>query len=190
MLARSLSLWGLLALGASACLPNPQSVKERRENFDRGSLMGSLIFTSPPPGMLPCGAVFGDRIKLVGYKLDPVQPKRGDNVEVTWYWSAMKPVAEDYQVFMHGDATTGNARRIHGDHFPALGKYPTDVWREGEIVADPFSISISGDYGPERLGLFTGMYLGDYRVPLTDRGDAFADNENRVRPVEIVFPTQ
>ena len=96
MRAQRLSLGAVLALGLSACLPNPQSVKERRENFDRAPLMGTLIFTSPPPGMLPCGAVFGDRIKLVGYKLDPVQPKRGDNVEVqhpaSGLVSALEPV--------------------------------------------------------------------------------------------------
>lgn len=176
-----------LAVGAGACLPNPESVKERRANFDRKPLEGELILSAPPPGMKETGAVFGDRIKLVGYTLDPPQPKRGDTVEVRLYWSALKPIPEDYEVFVHGDAIGGNARRIHGDHYPAKGKYPTDVWREGEIVVDPFTISIPGSYGPDRLGINVGMYLGDYRVPLTDRGSAPSDNENRSRPIELVF---
>ena len=62
---------------ACACLPNPQSVAERRAEFPRASLMGSLVLTAPPPGMTEVGAVFGDRIKLVGYTLDPERPKRG-----------------------------------------------------------------------------------------------------------------
>jgi hypothetical protein len=179
---------GMVLVGA--CLPHPESVKERRANFDRESLMGKYILSSPPPGMREVGAVFGDRIKLVGYTMEPSSPRRGDKVRVTFYWSALKPIPEDYQVFVHGDATGGNARRVHGDHYPAEGKYPTDVWREGEIVADPFSMSISGDYGAERLGIYTGMYVGDYRVPLTDRGQAFSDSENRSRPIEIVFSGQ
>jgi hypothetical protein len=177
-----------LALGlGGACLPNPQSVAERRAEFPREGLMGALVFTAPPPGMVEVGAVFGERIKLVGYALDPEHPKRGDSVKVTFYWSALRPIAEDFQVFVHGDASGANARRIHGDHYPAKGDYPTDVWREGEIVADPFTIRISGDYAPERFGLYTGLYLGDYRLPLTDRGKAPADNENRSRAVEIVL---
>ena len=177
-----------LALGSAACLPNPQSVKERRESFDRGSLEGDYILSAPPAGMTEIGAVFGDRIKLVGYTLDPAQPKRGDTVDITLYWTALKPVPEDYQVFVHGDAINGgNARRIHGDHFPAKGKYPTDVWREGELVVDTFSMSIPSAYEPERLGVYTGMYLGDYRVPLTSRGASASDAENRSRAVEMVF---
>lgn len=176
----------LATLGA-ACLPNPQSVKERREKFDRSSLEGELILSAPPPNMTEVGAVFGDRIKLLGYTLEPATPKRGDTVEISLYWSALKPVPEDYQVFVHGDAINGNARRIHGDHFPAKGKYPTDVWREGEVVVDTFSMSVPGAYAPERLGVFTGMYLGDYRVPLTNRGNGISDAENRSRAVEMIF---
>ncbi len=192
MSARSFRAWRhaacALAVGfVGACLPNPQSVAERRAEFPRASLMGSLVLTAPPPGMVEVGAVFGDRIKLVGYTLDPEQPKRGDSVKVTFYWSALRPIAEDFQVFVHGDAAGANARRIHGDHYPAKGDYPTDVWREGEIVADPFTIRISGDYAPERFGLYTGLYMGDYRLPLSDRGKAPADNENRSRAVEIVL---
>lgn len=181
------ALIATVALVSAACLPNPQSVKERRETFDRDALKGEYILDAAPPNMTEVGAVFGDRIKLLGYTMVPATPKRGDTVEISLYWSALKPVPEDYQVFVHGDAINGNARRIHGDHFPAGGKYPTDVWREGEVVVDTFSMSVPGAYAPERLGVFTGMYLGDYRVPLTNRGSGVADAENRSRAVEMIF---
>jgi hypothetical protein len=175
----------VLGLG---CLPNPQSVKEHRENFDRSSLKGTLILDVQPAGMHEIGAVFTDRIKLLGYTTDPPQPKRGDDIKIKLYWTALRPVNEDYQVFVHGDALGGNARRIHADHFPADGKYPMDVWREGEIVVDPFTLPVPRDYGPEHLGVFTGLYLGDYRVPLSSAGNAPSDNENRSRAVELTFP--
>lgn len=174
-------------LWASACLPNPQSVKERRETFAREGLMGDLILKDRPAGFEEVGAIFGGRIELVGYTLDPAVPKPGDWVKVTFYWSANKPVDEDYQVFVHGDALEGNAGRIHGDHFPAKGKYPTDVWQEGELVADPFRIFIPPGYGPKRLGLNAGMYKGDYRVPLTSPGKKPSGNDNRSLAVELRF---
>ena len=183
---RALALVAAAALTAG-CLPNPQSVKERRMDFDRDGIRGDLLLESPPPGMREVGAVFGDRIKLMGFTLDPPKPKRGDTVEVRFYWTALKPINEDYKVFVHGDGIGGQARRIHGDHFPAKGKYPTDVWREGDVVVDPFTVRIDGDYGAPRLGIYTGLYLGNYRVPRTRDGNVYGDSENRARPVELVF---
>jgi hypothetical protein len=178
----------LFAILWSSCLPNPQSVKERRETFDRSGLLGSLILESPPPNLRPVGAVFGGRIKLLGYTLEPAQPRPGDRITVTYYWTALKTVDEDYEVFIHGDAITGKSSRIHGDHFPAEGDYPTDVWQVGEIVADPFKIWIPTGYGPKQLGLYSGLYKDKYRVPLTDKGSAYGSGDNRSRAVEIVFP--
>jgi len=182
------ALASILAVGLFVgCLPNPQSVKERREEFDRDDLQGDLLLNQPPNGMIDVGAVFGDRIKLLGYTLDPVQPKRGDNVEVRLYWTALTPISEDYQVFVHGDSIGGYARRLHGDHFPAKGKYPTDVWRENDVVVDPFDVNVPGDYGPKQLGINLGLYKGNYRVPLTSPGKGGSDNENRSRPITLTF---
>lgn len=178
----------VLAVALAGCLPNPQSVKERRDSFDRKGLMGTLILERLPSNATAVNAVFGERIELVGVSLDPPRPNRGDSVDVSLYWSAQKPVDEDYMVFVHGDAIDGQARRIHGDHFPAQGKYGTDVWQPGEIVVDTFSIAIESDYGPKQLGIFTGLYKGDYRVPLTNKGSGTSDNENRSRPVVISLP--
>lgn len=178
-----------LAIGLTlvGCLPNPQSVKERRETFDRSDLHGKLILDKAPADMTPVEAVFGERLQLMGYTLDPARPQPGDRVTVTFFWQALKTVAEDYKVFVHGDAIGGKASRLHGDHYPAEGEYPTDVWQVGEVVADPFSIWIPPGYGPRRLGLYTGLYKKKYRVPLTDRGKAHGTGDNRSRAVEIVF---
>ena len=180
-------LAAITAVALCACLPNPQSVKERREGFDRDSLRGKLILDQLPSDARKVGAVFGNRIELAAVRTDPPNPKRGDKVQVTFFWTAKKPVNEDYMVFVHGDAIGGNARRIHGDHWPAKGKYPTDVWRSGEYVVDTFQMDISADYGAPKLGVYTGLYKGNYRVPRTDKGAVYGDNENRTRPLEIAF---
>lgn len=174
-------------LVAAGCLPNPQSVKERRDSFDRDGLEGSVILERTPAGMIPVEAVFGRRIKLVGYEMDPKDPKPGNRVAVTFYWSAIKPIAEDYQVFIHGDALEGKASRIHGDHYPGGGDYPTDVWQVGEIIADRFKLWIPPGYGARRLGIHTGLYKKNYRVPLTNKGKKASASDNRSRPIEIVF---
>lgn len=180
-------LGAALALSLGACLPNPQSIKERRESFPRDKLRGELILDALPAGAERVDAVF-DRAKLLGYRLVPAEPKAGDRVSVTFYWTALKPMAEDYQVFVHGDAIGGQFRRLHGDHFPAKGKYPTDVWQPGEVVVDEFTLWIPPQFGPKRLGIYTGLYKGNYRVPLSDRGLKPAGSDNRSMAVEIAFP--
>lgn len=187
LVIRPLRLLGLCVFFLAGCLPNPQSVKERRDGFPRTDLRGAMILDAMPAEATTVGAVFGERIKLEGYRMVPSAPKKGDTVKITWYWSAQKPINEDYQIFVHGDAVTGTARRMHGDHFPAKGKYPTDVWMENEIIVDEFTMKISGDYGASKLAIYTGLYKGNYRVPLTGKGLVPKDNDNRTRAIEISF---
>lgn len=177
---------GALVAGVS-CLPNPQSVKERRQSFDRARLKGTLLLDALPGRARRVDAEFGGRAKLLGYEVEPAEPEPGDRVHIVFYWTAIGAMAEDYQVFVHGDAVNGNASRIHGDHYPADGKYPTDVWEEGDVIKDSFTIWIPTGYGPKTLGIYTGLYLDNYRVPLTSKGSAYADNENRSRAVELNF---
>lgn len=171
----------------TACLPEVQSVRERREGFRREALVGTVIVKETPPDLVPVGAVFGEQVKLLGYTLDPPKPRPGSRPLVTFYWSPLRSMAEEYQVFIHGDAVGEDAPRIHGDHFPAQGRYPTDVWQAGEIVKDQFSIFIPPGFGAKHLGLFTGLYKGNYRVPLTEQGSKARTSDNRSRAVDIFF---
>ncbi|MBK8013705.1 MAG: hypothetical protein IPK13_20445 [Deltaproteobacteria bacterium] len=207
---RGLGLWvgaTLLLLGLMAgCLPNPQSVAERRATFPREALRGelgllgrllhavglgekqaTLILGALPPHAVRVDGEFGRSIKLAGYEIDPAAPAPGDLVHVTLYWTPVREVEEDYQVFVHGDAIGGQATRLHGDHYPALGRYPTDVWQVGEIIVDPFSLWIPPGYGAPQLGLYMGLYKGDYRVPLTNSGLAPPGTENRLQAITISF---
>jgi hypothetical protein len=169
---------GALAL-LCACLPNPQSVRERRDSFDWERFRGTLVLDQVPDDARPVGAVFEKQFELVAVRTEPEEPKRGDRVRVTYYWRALEEVARDFRVFVHGDAMEGSYRRIHGDHWPAEGLIPTGVWRPGQIVADPFEIRIPSSYGPPRIGLYSGLYQGDDRLRLTDKGRVEGTSDNR-----------
>lgn len=168
-------------------MPNPQSVKERRVNFDRSGLKGRLILDAAPDDMTRVDSIFGGTIKLLGYRLEPTNPGRGSSVAVTYYWSALEPIAEDYMVFIHGDAIGGQASRLHADHYPAQGDYPTDVWQVGEVIVDRFSVGIPPGYGAPAVGLYSGLYKGAYRVPLTENGRVAGGRDNRAMAVRIQF---
>ena len=180
--------FGLVAMGlCGGCLPQVQSVRERRESFDRKALEGSVLVGKPPEGMTPVGAVFAERAQLLGYTLDPPKPRPGSRVRVRFYWSTLRPMAEEYKVFVHGDAVGEKQSRIHGDHFPAGGRYPTDVWRVGDVIRDEFGLFVPPGYAAKHLGLFIGLYKGNYRVPITDPSGRPRTGDNRLRAVDIFF---
>jgi hypothetical protein len=167
----------------AACLPNPQSVAERREGFDRRGLEGVVLLRSLPP-MTEVHAIFDGPIELLGYQCEPQLLAPGDRAKITLYWTAQESVGEDLEVFVHGDAADGS-RRLHGDHLPAEGRYPTDVWRPGEFVVDRFSLDIPRDYAPTSVSLFMGLYRNESRVLLREPGSRPADRENRSRVIDL-----
>lgn len=175
---------GALLIG---CLPNPQSVKERQEGFDRSDLVGEVILDGLPEDVVPVETVFGGAIELVGTRLDPPEPQPGQSIQVEYYWRVLRPFARDMKVFVHGDALEGDARRIHGDHWPAGGRYPSGVWQVGEIIRDRFTLRVPSDYGPRRLGLYSGLYRGKDRMDITKKGRVTASADDRALAVEIRF---
>jgi len=183
---RTARLAGAVVL--AACLPNPQSVKERRESFDRSDLKGEVILNAVPEDARPVKTMFEGAIELVAVRAKPAEPSPGDEVELEYFWRVERPFARDVKVFIHGDALGGGeARRIHGDHWPARGRYPTGVWQVGEIIRDRFTLRIPSDYGPRRLGLHSGLYKGKDRLDITDRGRVTASADDRALAVEFRF---
>ncbi|MEM1025730.1 MAG: hypothetical protein AAGD10_05015 [Myxococcota bacterium] len=179
--------WGIVALLSVGCLPNPQSVKERREGFDRSGLNESFILSELPQDVAPVGTIFEGAIELVGTRIDPPEPRPGQAIRVEYFWRVLRPFARDMKVFIHGDALEGDARRIHGDHWPAEGRYPTGVWQAGEIIRDPFTLRVPSDYGPPKLGLYSGLYRGKDRLDITEKGRVNASADDRALAVEIRF---
>jgi hypothetical protein len=168
-------------------LPHPQSVEERRTQFDREHLIGDVLVDAVPNDAQPVGAVFDHRFELVAARTEPRTPQRGDVVRVEYYWRVLEPSARDFRVFIHGDALEGSYRRLHADHWPAEGRYPTGVWRVGDLVRDVFELPIPRSYGPPRLGLYSGLYRGDDRLRLNQKGSRPSDRENRSLAVEFRF---
>jgi len=75
---------------------------------------------------------FGGSIKLIGYRIEE-STTIGSPPRVTLCWQALKPVTEDYTVFVHVPTEQG---MITADAQPLSGDYPTSMWRPGEVVED------------------------------------------------------
>ena len=104
----------------------------------------------------PLGIELGGKLRLLGYSVESgFRP--GDRIHLILFWQALSKMDEDYTVFAHLVDPSGTLRG-QKDNPPANGFYPTSQWEPGEIVRDPYEISIdaaapAGDY-PIQIGAY------------------------------------
>ncbi|MCA9999490.1 MAG: hypothetical protein KDE56_27190, partial [Anaerolineales bacterium] len=111
--------------------------------------------TAVPSTATSFGTQFGDAIVLSHADV-PGTASLAEPVELTLYWQAISPIAEDYTVFLH--LLTPEGEFVLGqDGQPLGGLYPTSFWGEGEMVVD--GRSWFADVPPGEYQLQVGFYL-------------------------------
>lgn len=166
-----------VALLCTACIERPfdkSQAEQARAQVDRSALRDVL---SPPPGdAVVVGAVFGNAAELLAYKLEPPQMVAGQRAKLTLYWRCRAEM-EPWHIFVHLDDATGSGARIHAEHDPAGGRFPTEAWKPGDMIAD----AIWFVPGAHPLLLFLGFYSqGENRLTLTTPGRGRDDGNNRL----------
>lgn len=159
------------------------------------ALGGSVGGELPPAGQdvavrAPLYANFNDEILLIGYDIaaQNLVTARGfrasarpnvplDELQVTLFWQAARPLASDYTVFIHVLSPTGNIV-AQTDAQPFAGRYPTSVWQQGELLADTYRLRIPASLFPGIYRVAVGLYEADEltqpRLPAyDDQGQRF-----------------
>ncbi|NLE44472.1 MAG: hypothetical protein GX620_07100 [Chloroflexi bacterium] len=122
------------------------------------------------------GATFGDEIELVGYDIrERVRP--GETLRVALYWHVLKPVPQDYKVFVHLMGPQGEAV-VQDDGVPVNWTYPTTRWQPGDTIRDEHILTLpqSAPRGDYQLNI--GLYDqadGERPVVVDDAGNELAD---------------
>ena len=167
----------LALLLTCACIERPfdeAPAQAGRAQVDRSALRDLL--GPPPANATPVGAVFGNAAELLAYQLEPPALVAGQRSKLTLYWHCRAEL-EPWHIFVHLDDTTGSGERIHAEHDPAGGRFPTDAWKPGDLIADSFSFIP----GRTPLFLFLGFYSqGETRLTLTSAGRGRDDGNNRL----------
>lgn len=104
------------------------------------------------------GVMFGDSIRLMGYRVDKDVVSPGDSLSVTLYWEGLSPIEKDYSVFVHllGEHDLVIAQR---DTYPGRGLWPTSLWKPGEVIADAVVLKVpQSAYTPDRAQIEVGVY--------------------------------
>ncbi len=127
----------------------------------------------------PALGIFGGRAALLDYKLEgPL--RHGATVRLTLYWQGLQEMEKDYTVFVHvvdGEGTIWG----QWDSQPSSGERPTSGWELGEVIEDPYKISIDVEGPREGYRIRVGVYLVETgeRLP-TEEGEGFISIEPEV----------
>jgi len=142
---------------------------------DQNPIKRALVPELPKEKVRPAKFNFDDQVELVGWYIDPPNPKPGTRIEISLYWKALKKPTRNWKIFVHVD---GSGSRIHGDHDPVEGLYPPTNWNPGDIVRDVYTTDVKSDKASGRYTVWAGLYSGDTRAAVKV-GDK--DNENRAK---------
>lgn len=124
---------------------------------------------------------FDEQIEFLGYRLDrphddgPAVYAWGENMEITMYFKVHRRVPRSQEIFMHIDFT---GHRLHGDHDPVRGNYPTNHWLPGDVIKDVHEVEIERFSPPGMYTMWMGFYRGDDRMNVSP--DEAHDGDDRV----------
>lgn len=131
---------------------------------------------------------FDGALELVGWDINhktndgsfPVFA-RGESAELTFYFRVKKRISSAQKIFMHVDRT---GSRLHGDHDPVNGEFPTNYWLPGDIIKDEYSLKIDSYASPGVYTIWLGFFNGNKRMKVTP--NQASDKDNRVRVGQFI----
>ena len=137
-----------------------------------------------PTDALPLNVDFGGQIRLIGAVTENHTAHPGDILPLTLYWQAIVRPERNYTVFVH---LLGRQDRViaQRDTAPGLGANPTSQWKSGQVVADPYLITLPpGAYTPDEAVWEVGLYdsTSGQRLSMTDGRDSLRFGEVLILP--------
>ena len=128
----------------------------------------------------------GGRVELLGYDLSSTESQPGETIELTLYWRALSEMETSYTVFTH---LLDGANQIRGQHDnpPVNGTYPTTLWVPGEIVTDPYRLTVDADAAPGTHAIEVGLYVVEtgQRLPVLDEGGQVQGDRILISEIEV-----
>ena len=123
-------------------------------------------------------ANFGDRVLLLDAEVEKDTATPGELIPVRLRWRGLRPLEDDYTVFVH---LVGPDGRLRGqvDSWPVQGSYPTSQWSPGRDVADGYDVRLDGDAPTGDYRVEVGWYLLETmeRLQVLDKaGEPMADS--------------
>ena len=123
----------------------------------------------------PIVATLGDVAQLIGFELEPAEPRAGGQISLRLIWRALEPTSISYRVFVHV-AGPDLRPQAQADAEPQQRQRPTSGWWPNEYIDDRYLISLPADLPAGQYQILVGMYdpITQRRLP-ADGADAAGD---------------
>ena len=112
---------------------------------------------------------FDNKITMLGWEVSSVSGvkhlERGAEFDLITYWRCDDKLTANWKIFIHID---GPGPRIHGDHEPVSGIYPTKEWRPGDYIVDVHKGKVPAYQEAGMYKVTLGMYRGNTRMKVLD----------------------
>ncbi len=101
---------------------------------------------------------FENQVLLLAPKIDRDIVQPGEALKVDLTWRGLKAWPDNYTAFVH---LLGPDGKVHGqvDQWPVEGTLPTSSWTTGQVVADPYTITLPPDAPSGKYQVEVGWYL-------------------------------
>ena len=168
--------------------------------------LGSIISQDPPAESLvanrtlvtlvvsngsrvPMGANLGGQIALEAYEIPRLQYRAGETIGLTFFWKALSPMEEDYNLFIHLTTPEGGiVSQVEGP--PQGGARPTNIWSVGDVIIDPYQLPIPPSTSPGEYQIRIGFDdpTTSARLPILEPGRGQQDNLGALilRSIQVV----
>ena len=136
-----------------------------------------------PATAVPAGHQLGDDVVLLGYEVEPAQPKPNELTIVTLYWRGERPLTQNATVFVHALNPLGEMV-AQSDSQPVQNSYPLDTWPSGSIIADnhQFLWPTNDPLSQIAVGLYDPATL--IRFPVLNPDGTVDSNDQALLPVQ------
>jgi Dolichyl-phosphate-mannose-protein mannosyltransferase len=141
--------------------------------------LARVIPDRPPQPSHVLDANLDDKLDVLGWDTLDLDGRAVSAVEAgrryafVIYYRVVQPITGTWETFIHVD---GFQRRFNGDHPTLDGKYPFNLWRVGDFIADRYEFALEPNFGAGKYKVYFGLYSGNRRLDVR-RGEA---EENRL----------
>lgn len=173
--------WSIFLVCTACIVPAPSSQKAPQQQQQQRAAAPAQ------PIEVRNGAIFENKIELVGASLSAGRAKPGDSIRVAAIFKVKEAVPVDYMIFVHIEDVDGRVDRFQSDHAPVRGTQPTSKWKVGETIRDEFTIDVPTGAQVRGLNVLIGFWdpKSDQRLKLTNTEAVRHDGNNRILLAQI-----
>lgn len=172
----------LHAVRASDGQPIPRREEGQKPVVDLGPIRLLPHTVSEAEITTKVGARYSDKIELAGYTLGE-EAKAGEALTVKIFWRSLTNINEEYVVSLQLlDAADNLVAQADGP--PLGGRFPTNHWREGDLIADGRTLQLPDNLAPGDYKLLAIVYgyPSLERLTLSDGADHAVLGQVTIRP--------